>query len=146
MAEILAIMATPWRLRPKRQALPYAETWATDCDFDSALVIENAWLLPRLVGRNRALELCATSRAVDSADALTIGMIDRVVPAADLVAEMEKLARAFAAALALGGIKRALEASERNDLRSQLKLEAERQMACFQSDEARAWIAAFVTK
>jgi enoyl-CoA hydratase/carnithine racemase len=60
---------------------------------------------PRLVGRSRA-ELCATGRAVD-----------RVVPAADLLAKTEKLARTFAAAstVALGVIKRALEASERND-------------------------------
>jgi 2-(1,2-epoxy-1,2-dihydrophenyl)acetyl-CoA isomerase len=106
------------------------------------------WLLPRLVGRSRALELCATGRAVDSAEALTIGMIDRVVPAADLAAETEKLARAFAAAspVALTGIKRALEASEKNDLRSQLELEADHQMECFQSDEARERIAAFVRK
>jgi 2-(1,2-epoxy-1,2-dihydrophenyl)acetyl-CoA isomerase len=106
------------------------------------------WLLPRLVGRSRALELCATGRAVASAEALAIGMIDRVVPAAELAAETEKLARAFAAAspVALGGIKRALEASERNDLRTQLELEAEHQMECFQSDEARARIAAFARK
>lgn len=106
------------------------------------------WLLPRLVGRSRALELCATGRAVDSAEALAIGMIDRVVPAADLTAETEKLARAFAAAspVALSRIKRALGASERNDLRTQLELEAEHQADCFQSDEAKARIAAFVRK
>jgi 2-(1,2-epoxy-1,2-dihydrophenyl)acetyl-CoA isomerase len=106
------------------------------------------WLLPRLVGRSRALELCATGRAVDSAEALAIGMIDRVVTATDLIAETEKLARAFAAAspVALGGIKRALEASEGNDLRSQLELEAQHQMECFQSEEARERIAAFARK
>ncbi len=106
------------------------------------------WLLPRLVGRSRALELCATGRAVDSAEALAIGMVDRVVPAADLVPETEKLARAFAAAspVALSGIKRALGASERNDLRAQLELEAKHQADCFQSDESKARIAAFVRK
>src|ERR1700741_2798419 len=106
------------------------------------------WLLPRLVGRSRALELCATGRTVDSSEALAIGMIDRVVPATDLIAETDKLARAFAAAspVALAGIKRALEAAERNDLRSPLQLEADQQMECFQSDEARERIAAFARK
>ncbi|HEV7768643.1 MAG TPA: enoyl-CoA hydratase [Thermoanaerobaculia bacterium] len=106
------------------------------------------WLLPRLVGRSRALELCATGRMVDANEALAIGMVDRVVPAAELAAETEKLASSFAAAppIAMAGIKRALAASERNDLREQLELEAEHQIACFQSDEAKTRIAAFAKK
>lgn len=106
------------------------------------------WLLPRLVGRSRALELCASGRMVDANEALAIGMVDRVVAAADLGAETEKLASSFAAAppIALAGIKRALAASERNDLRQQLELEAEHQIACFSSDEAKARIAAFAKK
>jgi 2-(1,2-epoxy-1,2-dihydrophenyl)acetyl-CoA isomerase len=104
------------------------------------------WLLPRLVGRSRALELMITGRMVDAAEALAIGVIDRV--AADLPAETETLARTFAAAppLATAGIKRALHAAEANELRAQLELEAEHQLGCFQSTDARERIAAFVTK
>lgn len=106
------------------------------------------WLLPRLVGRSRAMELLMTGRMVDAQEALAIGMVDRVVPASDLTSETAKLARAIADAphLAITGIKRALEASERNDLRAQLELEAEHQVSCFESDEARERIAAFVAK
>jgi len=106
------------------------------------------WLLPRLVGRSRAFELCATGRAVDAAEALAIGMADRVVPAAELAAETEKLAQTFAAAspVALAGIKRAMKVSESNDLATQLELEAEHQMECFQSEEAKTRIAAFARK
>lgn len=106
------------------------------------------WLLPRLVGRGRALELCASGRAVEAAEALAIGMIDRVVPAAELAAETEKLAQTFASAspVALAGIKRALQAAESNDLRTQLDVEAEHQMECFQSEEAKTRIAAFTRK
>jgi 2-(1,2-epoxy-1,2-dihydrophenyl)acetyl-CoA isomerase len=106
------------------------------------------WLLPRLVGPSRALELCATGRAVEAAEAMAIGMIDRVVPSAELAAETEKLAQSFAAAssIALAGIKRALAAADRNDLRAQLELEAEHQMECFQSEEAKVRIAAFAKK
>jgi 2-(1,2-epoxy-1,2-dihydrophenyl)acetyl-CoA isomerase len=101
------------------------------------------WLLPRIVGRSRAFELLATGRAVDAAEALALGMVDRV--AEDLAAETEAFARALASAspIAIGGIKRALAVSGRNELREQLELEAAHQVACFQSEEAKAKIAAF---
>lgn len=106
------------------------------------------WLLPRLVGRARALELLMTGRTVDAHEALAIGMVDRVVAAAELAGETEKLAQTFAATppIAAAGIKRALAVSEQNDLRTQLELEAEHQLACFVSDDARARIAAFANK
>ncbi|HEY0157982.1 MAG TPA: enoyl-CoA hydratase-related protein [Thermoanaerobaculia bacterium] len=106
------------------------------------------WLLPRLVGRGRAFELMATGRMVEAQEALAIGMVDRVVPAAELAAETEKLARTLAASspLAVAGIKRALGQHERNDLRAQLDLEAEHQAGCFASEEARHKIAAFARK
>lgn len=104
------------------------------------------WLLPRLIGRSRAFEILATGRMVESQEALALGMVDRVV--ADLPAETEKLAQSLAASapLAVAGIKRALSAVEQNDLRAQLELEAEHQVECFQSEEARTKIAAFARK
>lgn len=104
------------------------------------------WLLPRLVGRSRAFELLASGRMVDANEALAIGMVDRVV--ANLPSEMEKLAQSLASSspLAVAGIKRALSAADRNDLRAQLELEAEHQVGCFQSEEARTKIAAFARK
>jgi len=104
------------------------------------------WILPRLVGRSRALEILMTGRAVDATEALAIGMVDRV--AADLAAETEKLARTLAAAppLALAGIKRAVHAAESNDLRAQLELEAEHQLLCFQSKDGTEGLAAFFEK
>ena len=104
------------------------------------------WLLPRLVGRARAMELMLSGRMVDATEALAIGMVDRVV--ADLPSETEQLARTFATAppLAAAGIKRAVNAAEAYDLRAQLELEAEHQLGCFQSQDAKDRIAAFVTK
>ena len=100
------------------------------------------WLLPRLIGRGRALELLASGRMVDAAEALEIGMVDRIVPAAELASETMKLAGSFAAG-PVGDVKRAVSAADRNDLRAQLALEAENQVRAFQSDEARERIAAF---
>jgi enoyl-CoA hydratase/carnithine racemase len=46
----------------------------------------------------------------------------------------------------VAGIKRALSASDRNELHAQLDLEAEHQVGCFESEEAREKIAAFARK
>jgi 2-(1,2-epoxy-1,2-dihydrophenyl)acetyl-CoA isomerase len=106
------------------------------------------WLLPRLVGSGRAMELLATGRMVAADEALRIGMVDRVVPAAELAGETESLARAIAAGppVAIAGIKRALQASERNDLSTQLDLEAQHQLDCFRSRDAAEGMAAFFEK
>jgi enoyl-CoA hydratase/carnithine racemase len=75
-------------------------------------------------------------------------MVDRVVPAAELAAETESLARAIAAGppVAIAGIKRAMQASERNDLRAQLDLESQHQLDCFRSRDAAEGMAAFFEK
>ncbi|HEX7190056.1 MAG TPA: enoyl-CoA hydratase [Thermoanaerobaculia bacterium] len=106
------------------------------------------WLLPRLVGRSRAAELLMTGRIVDATEALAIGMVDRVVAAAELANETAKLAQSIAAAppIAVAGIKRALAATERNDLRAQLELEAEHQLRAFQSRDFAEGMTAFFEK
>jgi enoyl-CoA hydratase len=53
--------------------------------------------LTRLVGRGRALELLLTGDQIPAADAHRIGLVNRVVPAADLMAEARKLAASLAA-------------------------------------------------
>lgn len=106
------------------------------------------WLLPRLVGRSRAAELLMTGRMIDAEEAAAIGMIDRVVAATDLAAETHTLARALAAGppLAIAAIKRALQATERNDLAGQLDLEARHQIEAFRSRDAAEGMAAFFEK
>ncbi len=52
--------------------------------------------LSRLVGRARALDLILTGRKIKAADALAIGLVDRVVPAAALLEEARKLAHLLA--------------------------------------------------
>ena len=106
------------------------------------------WFLPRLIGPGRALEMMMTGRMVDAAEALAIGLVDRVVPADALVEETAKLARAIAQGppLAVAGIKRALAASRTNPLRAQLNLEAEHQTESFLSRDAGEGMAAFFEK
>ena len=52
--------------------------------------------LPRLVGRGRALELLLTGDQISAQEAHRLGLVNRVVPAADLMAETRKLAAALA--------------------------------------------------
>src|SRR5262249_40402725 len=49
--------------------------------------------LPRIVGRGRALELILGAQRVNAEEALRIGLVNKVFPAAQLQAETEKLAR-----------------------------------------------------
>ena len=106
------------------------------------------WLLPRLVGRGRALELMSTGRMVEADEALAIGMVDRVVPRTALEEETRKLAEAIAAGppQAIANVKRALRRSETSGLREQLELEAEHQVRAFGSKDAAEGMTAFFEK
>lgn len=53
--------------------------------------------LPRLVGRGKALEMILTGARIDAGEALRIGLVERVVPAAELTAAALELARTLAA-------------------------------------------------
>jgi enoyl-CoA hydratase len=52
--------------------------------------------LPRLVGKGRALELLLRGHTIDAAEALRIGLVDRVVPAGELASAAEALASELA--------------------------------------------------
>ncbi len=56
----------------------------------------SSWFLPRVVGIARALEWCFSGRVFDAAEALSGGLVSRVVPAADLLAEATGIAREIA--------------------------------------------------
>jgi len=56
-----------------------------------------AYLLPRIVGLSHAMEMLLTGEFIDAATAARIGLISRIVPAAELQAEADRLARVIAA-------------------------------------------------
>jgi enoyl-CoA hydratase len=82
--------------------------------------------LPRLVGRGRALELLLTGQMIDAAEALRIGLVNRVVPADRLLAETETLLRAILenGPLALRACLEAVDAGLETGMDEALLLEA----------------------
>jgi len=52
--------------------------------------------LTRLVGKSKAMEMCLTGRMIDAEEAERAGLVSRVVPAAELIAEAEKVAARIA--------------------------------------------------
>jgi len=95
--------------------------------------------LPRLVGRGAALKLLLTGAIIDAHEALRIGLVDQVVPAAELMTRAEALALEIAqnAPLALAETLRAVDEGLSLPLELALLREAERFAAlCATADKA----------
>ena len=121
--------------------LGYAKV-AGSCDLSSS------WNLVRLVGLRRALEISLLSETFEAEDALWYGIVNRVVPVADLQTETEKLAQRLAngPTVALGLIKKLMRTSLDNDLATQLKAEEESFYACARTRDFREALDAFAQK
>jgi 2-(1,2-epoxy-1,2-dihydrophenyl)acetyl-CoA isomerase len=106
------------------------------------------YFLPRLVGPAKALELIYTAEMVPAEEALRLGLFNRVVPQERLADETRALAAALAAKppLALAMAKRAVYGSDDASLSRMLDVELEHQLACFQSEDAKEGLRAFLEK
>jgi enoyl-CoA hydratase len=109
--------------------------------------------LARVVGKSKAIELMAAGELFDYETAERLGLVNRVLDAADedgFLAQVLDLARGFCtpgkAALSVGHIKRAVQTGVEVPLEVGLALERELQAKLFASADAREGIAAFVEK
>jgi 2-(1,2-epoxy-1,2-dihydrophenyl)acetyl-CoA isomerase len=107
-----------------------------------------SFFLPRLVGLARAIALTMLGEKITATQAVEIGLIHRVCPAAALLEDATKLATQLATqpTVGLGLTKRLLNASLVNDLDAQLALEAELQGMAGRSADYAEGVAAFLAK
>jgi 2-(1,2-epoxy-1,2-dihydrophenyl)acetyl-CoA isomerase len=106
------------------------------------------WLLPRRVGLARAKELVFTAEPIPAAEAERIGLVNRVVPAAELAAQTVALARRIADGppRALAMAKSLLTRGLGMDLETSLSWEALVQGMMIESEDHREGLAAFFEK
>ena len=107
-----------------------------------------SWFLTRLVGPARARELCFTADRIDAATCERLGLVNRVVPDADLEKEALELAQRIGSGppAALRFMKDNLNRALTHDLESCLELEAERMVASAQTDDYLEAVRAFGEK
>lgn len=107
-----------------------------------------SWLLPRLVGRAKALELLYFPSTMGAEAALAEGLVTRVVPDEQLAAATAELAVELASGptLAYASIRQAVNNSAAQDIASSLAFEAEKMALTGASADHRAAVDAFLAK
>src|SRR5437016_6621311 len=104
--------------------------------------------LPRLIGRQKALDLMLTGRTLTPPEALAAGIVDEVVPAAALLERAVARATSYATGptYAIGRIKQAAVQGLGMRLDEGLKLERQLLIELFKGEDAKEGVTAFVEK
>ena len=106
------------------------------------------WFLPRLIGYARAYEMAITADKIPAAKAYEWGMVNRVVPAAQLMETIAAWAKPLATGptLAYGLTKRAMNKAWLTDLPEALSYEAHLQEIAGRSHDSNEGVMAFLQK
>jgi 2-(1,2-epoxy-1,2-dihydrophenyl)acetyl-CoA isomerase len=106
------------------------------------------YFLPELVGPSKAAEMFYTGDMIDAQTAFNLGLLNRVVPSAQLEAEARSLAQKIASGppLAIRAVKRVLFARQKESLERALEAEVTHQMKCFASEDCLEGVHAFFEK
>lgn len=102
--------------------------------------------IARLVGPSKAKDLVFTGRFVKAQEALELGLVDRVYPAADVYTEAVSWARQFtgAASLALRAAKESIDRGLEVDLETGLEIERQQFAALFATEDKRIGMQSFI--
>src|SRR5215472_13197030 len=106
------------------------------------------YFLPQLVGPAKAAELFYTGDMIDAKNALRMGIVNQVVPGAQLEAAVKTLAQKIAQGppLPIRAVKKTLFGSEKEKLTAALEHEVQQQMPCYLSEDCSEGIQAFFEK
>ena len=107
-----------------------------------------SWLLPRIVGLQRAKELALSGRIVEAEEAAQIGIALEVVPVDELEARVTELAEAFllGAPMAQMFAKQTIDAAFQTSLADSLSWEGEAQSVALGTEDAAEGLLAFLEK
>jgi 2-(1,2-epoxy-1,2-dihydrophenyl)acetyl-CoA isomerase len=107
-----------------------------------------SWLLRQRVGIHKAKEITFTGRMLSAPDALAIGLVNAVVPVAELDAATEEIVQAIAAGppVALSMTKRELDNAGQTSLAQALETEAIAQSVNVQTEDLREALTAYVER
>ena len=107
-----------------------------------------SWTLPRIVGTRRAMEIMLLGERFDARRALEMGLVNRLVPAAELERAVAAVVESLATGpvMAIRNAKRLLRESLGRTLSEQLDAEAVSFGACSGTDDFAEGIAAFLEK
>jgi enoyl-CoA hydratase/carnithine racemase len=108
-----------------------------------------SWMLPRLIGPAAALDLMFSSRMVDAAEALRLGLIQRVLPEATFAQDVHKFAAELAASVSprsLRVMKKQIYAGLSQSLPQAFDMAIEEMKASLVADDFKEGIAHFLEK
>ncbi|TGB05876.1 enoyl-CoA hydratase-related protein [Streptomyces sp. MZ04] len=107
-----------------------------------------SWTLQRLIGPGRAADLMLFPRNISAQEAYDLGIVNKVVPADDLAAEAQQLARTLAEGptLAYGALKESLAYAAGHTLEEALEKEDELQAKAGASEDHTIAVQAFLDK
>ncbi len=107
-----------------------------------------SYLLPRIVGMSKALELMYTGQMIDAQEALAIGLVGQVVAAEELLPTAMALAERIAKGppIAIELAKRLAYRGWRQEIESQSEYEEYLQRLCIESEDAQEGVRSFLEK
>ena len=104
--------------------------------------------LPRIVGLSKAKELILTAKQIKADEALSIGLVDQVVPAEELMETTLKLAGEIAknAQIAVRQSKAAINKGMQCDIATGAAFESQAFALCFSTEDQKDAMTAFINK
>ncbi|CAB4669569.1 unannotated protein [freshwater metagenome] len=106
------------------------------------------WLLPRIVGYARAAEIAFTGRTLNAGECLELGLVNKVVPASELMDHAREMAGEIAAnaPLAVRAIKRMMRAAETETFEQNVHHVFLQLLPLFRTKDFKEGVAAFIEK